>query len=73
MFCLFFVDGGEVNDLEDAKRADLGAFRKYFSACLDDGIYFAPSQYETGFLSMAHTESDIAETCEITAKALRSL
>jgi glutamate-1-semialdehyde 2,1-aminomutase len=73
MFCLFFVDGGEVYDLEDAKRADLGAFRKYFSACLDGGIYFAPSQYETGFLSMAHTESDIAETCEVAAKALRTL
>jgi glutamate-1-semialdehyde 2,1-aminomutase len=73
MFCLFFVDGGEINDLEDAKRADLGAFRQYFSACLDDGIYFAPSQFETGFLSMAHTESDIAETCEIAAKAIRAL
>ena len=73
MFCLFFVDGGEINDLEDAKRSDLSAFRKYFSACLDGGIYFAPSQYETGFLSMAHTESDIAETCEVAANALRSL
>ncbi len=73
MFCLFFVDGGEVNDLEDAKRADLNAFRKYFSACLDGGIYFAPSQFETGFLCMAHTESDIAETCEIAGRALRAL
>ena len=72
MFCLFFAEG-EIYDLEDAKRADLEAFRKYFSACLDGGIYFAPSQFETGFLSMAHTESDIAETCEVAANALRSL
>jgi len=73
MFCLFFVDGGEVSDLEDAKRADLNAFKSYFSNCLDGGIYFAPSQFETGFLCMAHTESDIEETCEIAANALRSL
>ncbi|MCL4166959.1 UNVERIFIED_CONTAM: hypothetical protein GTU68_029680, partial [Idotea baltica] len=70
---VFHRVGGEVNDLEDAKRADLDAFKRYFSTCLDGGIYFAPSQFETGFLCMAHTESDIEETCEITANALRQL
>ena len=73
MFCLFFVEDGEIQNLDDAKRSDLAAFRRYFSACLEEGIYFAPSQFETGFLSMAHTESDIAETCDIAAKAIRAL
>ena len=71
MFCLFFTEG-PVNDLEDAKGSDLKAFRDYFSKCLESGVYFAPSQFETGFLSVAHSEEDIARTSEVVKSALTS-
>ena len=69
MFCLFFTEG-PVNNLEDAKNSDLDAFRKFFSKCLNAGVYFAPSQFETGFISVAHTEEDISRTAEIVREAL---
>lgn len=72
MFCLFFT-GGEVHHLADAKRSDLAAFAKFFQACLDGGVYFAPSQFETGFISLAHSEEDLRCTGEIAAKALLAL
>ena len=72
MFCLFFTEN-EIRNLDDAKTADLEAFKKYFSACLDAGVYFAPSQFETGFISTAHTEADIATTAEVVAAALAGL
>lgn len=72
MFCLFFTDR-EIGNLEDAKTADLEAFKKYFSSCLENGVYFAPSQFETGFISTAHSEVDIAITTEVAAKALAGL
>ncbi|NOX99953.1 MAG: glutamate-1-semialdehyde 2,1-aminomutase [Verrucomicrobia bacterium] len=72
MFCLFFTEN-EIRNLEDAKTSDLEAFKKYFSACLENGVYFAPSQFETGFISTAHTEADIATTAEVAAAALAGM
>ena len=72
MFCLFFTET-PVRNLTDAKTSDIPAFRKFFHACLDDGVYFAPSQYETGFISLAHSPDDIARTAEVVSKALRGL
>ncbi len=72
MFCLFFTER-EVRNLDDAKTADLAAFRKFFHHCLDHGVYFAPSQFETGFLSLAHDRADLERTAEIAAAALSAL
>ncbi len=69
MFCLFFT-GGEVLNLADAQRSDRAAFARFFHGCLEGGVYFAPSQFETGFISLAHTEADIEETARVAAKAL---
>ena len=69
MFCLFFTPG-PVRNLADAQRSDRAAFARYFHACLDAGVYFAPSQFETGFISLAHTEADIEKTAGIAAEAL---
>jgi len=69
MFCLFFT-GGAVNNLNDAQRSDRAAFARYFHGCLDRGVYFAPSQFETGFLSLAHTEEDLEKTARIAAEVL---
>jgi glutamate-1-semialdehyde 2,1-aminomutase len=71
MFCLFFTPG-PVRNLDDARRADLPRFARFFHALLDSGIYIAPSQFETGFLSAAHTEQDIEETARRLRDALRA-
>ena len=69
MFCLFF-SGEPVFDLDSAKTSDRAAFARYFHACLDGGVYFAPSQFEAGFLSTAHTAADMAKTAEVATRAL---
>jgi len=70
MFCLFFTSG-EIWSLSDADRSDRGAFAKFFHRCREAGVYFAPSQFETGFLSLAHTQDDIARTAQVVVDALR--
>jgi glutamate-1-semialdehyde 2,1-aminomutase len=72
MFCLFFT-GHAVKNLETAKASDLDQFARFFHALLTRGIYIAPSQFETGFLSAAHTEDDIAQTAQAIRKALRAI
>jgi len=69
MFCLYFTPGPVLN-LADAKRADADAFRRYFHGCLERGVYFAPSPYEAGFLSVAHTAEDIETTAGVVAEVL---
>jgi glutamate-1-semialdehyde 2,1-aminomutase len=70
MFCLYFC-GEPVWNLGDAMRSDRGRFAKFFHTCLDAGVYFAPSQFEAGFLSTAHTSDDLARACEVSKAALR--
>ena len=69
MFCLFFTPG-PVLDLASAKSSDLKTFAKFFNGCLNRGVYFAPSQFETGFLSTAHSSADVMQTAEIVRAAL---
>jgi glutamate-1-semialdehyde 2,1-aminomutase len=69
MFCLFFT-GDPVVDLASAKRSDPEKFSRFFNACLERGVYFAPSQFETGFLSMAHTTEDVERTAAVIREAL---
>jgi glutamate-1-semialdehyde 2,1-aminomutase len=70
MFCLYFCEG-PVRNLAEAKKSDTAAFARYFHACLERGVYFAPSQYEAGFLSLAHTPEDVAETARVATEALK--
>jgi glutamate-1-semialdehyde 2,1-aminomutase len=70
MFSLFFTKG-PVRDLGDAKKCDTSKFAKFFHYCLDHGVYFPPSQFETGFISTAHTDEDIVRTVGVVAQALR--
>src|SRR3989440_9138799 len=72
MFCLFFAPGPIV-DLASAQRSDLKTFARFFHACLKRGIYFAPSQFETGFLSTAHLPEDVERTSRAMREALREL
>jgi glutamate-1-semialdehyde 2,1-aminomutase len=72
MFCLFFASGPIV-DLAGARRSDLKSFSKFFHGCLRRGVYFAPSQFETGFISTAHTVGDIERTGEVVRESLKEL
>jgi glutamate-1-semialdehyde 2,1-aminomutase len=72
MFCLFFAPGPIV-DLVGAKRSDLKMFARFFHACLERGVYFAPSQFETGFISTAHSAEDIERTGQVVRDVLSSL
>jgi glutamate-1-semialdehyde 2,1-aminomutase len=71
MFCAYFRDG-PVRNLADAKLSDTAAFGRWFSAMLDEGIFFAPSQFEAGFLCAAHTEADVEQTLKAADGALRA-
>ncbi len=72
MFCLFFTTQ-DVTDLATASTGDFAMFRHYFLSMLEQGIYVAPSPYETGFISTAHTEADIDATLKAMANALRGI
>src|SRR4029453_3981562 len=72
MFCLFFV-AGPIVDLTSAKRSDVKMFAKFFHACLKRGVYFAPSQFETGFISTARTRENIERTGAVMREALETL
>ena len=72
MFCLFFA-GAPVIDLASAQRSDLKTFTRFFHACLKRGVYFAPSQFETGFISTAHMTADIENTGAVVREVLEAL
>jgi glutamate-1-semialdehyde 2,1-aminomutase len=72
MFCLFFARGA-IADLASAQRSDLRMFAKFFHACLKRGVYFAPSQFETGFISTAHSQEDIERTGAVMREALAEI
>lgn len=68
MFWIFFTDQ-PVYDYASAQTSDVSAFNVYFHAMLEQGIYLAPSQFETGFMSAAHSDEDIERTIEAAGKA----
>jgi glutamate-1-semialdehyde 2,1-aminomutase len=72
MFCLFFA-AAPVVDLASAQRSDLKMFSKFFHGCLKRGVYFAPSQFETGFISTAHSPGDIERTGAVAHEVLTML
>lgn len=67
MYTLFFQPG-PVRNYEEARRSDTDTFSKFFHYLLERGIYVAPSQFETGFVSAAHTPEDIAYTKNVMAE-----
>lgn len=72
MFTLFF-SATPIHNFDDASACDVPTFRRYFAAMLQAGIYLAPSQFEAGFLSTAHTDEDIATTLRAGAAALQTV
>jgi len=72
MFCGYFTSQ-PVHNVADAMQSDRERFKKFFHGMLDAGVYLAPSQFEAGFLSTAHTAVDIEKTVGTAAKVLRTL
>jgi glutamate-1-semialdehyde 2,1-aminomutase len=70
MFCAYLTDR-PVHNLSDAMRSDRERFKKFFHGMLEQGIYLAPSQFEAGFISTAHTSDDIDKTVRAATSALK--
>jgi glutamate-1-semialdehyde 2,1-aminomutase len=72
VFTPFFC-AGPVTDYASAKQSDTAAFGRFFRAMLDRGVYLPPSQFETGFVSTAHSERDVEDTLRAASEAFASL
>jgi glutamate-1-semialdehyde 2,1-aminomutase len=72
MFGFFFAEG-PVYNYEDAKKSDLSKFSKFHRGMLEQGIYLAPSQFEAGFTSLAHSDADIEQTIAAAKSVMSSL
>jgi glutamate-1-semialdehyde 2,1-aminomutase len=70
MFCTYFTDR-DVFDYASAKDADTVKFGRFFREMLQRGVNIAPSQFEAGFISLAHTEEDIDKTIHAAYEAFR--
>jgi glutamate-1-semialdehyde 2,1-aminomutase len=73
MFTLFFTDLEKVTTYADVTTCDTDRFAKYFHLCLKSGINIAPSQFEAGFVSAAHSDEDIVLAIDANQKALAAL
>ena len=69
MFGFFFTEG-PVHNYEDAKKSDLMKFSRFHRGMLERGVYLAPSQFEAGFTSFAHTEADIDRTLAVAREVM---
>jgi glutamate-1-semialdehyde 2,1-aminomutase len=72
MFGMFFTDKA-VHSYDDAKQSDLAKFARFHRGMLERGVYLAPSQFEAGFTSLAHTEEDVKKTIEAAREAMSTL
>jgi glutamate-1-semialdehyde 2,1-aminomutase len=66
----FHFDVDKVEDFDDACAANAATFKKVFHACLDNGVYLAPSAFETLFIAHSHTYEQLDATIEAIAKGL---
>ena len=72
MFGLVFTDAGPVRSYAQVAAADVGRFTKFFHGMLAEGVYLAPSAFEAGFVSAAHSDDDLDETIAAASKVFRS-
>ncbi|MGH7997900.1 MAG: glutamate-1-semialdehyde 2,1-aminomutase [Brasilonema sp.] len=69
----FFFTNGPVHNYEDAKKSDTAKFGRFHRGMLERGIYLAPSQFEAGFTSIAHTEEDVEQTLKVARDVMSNL
>ena len=73
MYGLYFTEAESVETFDDSTACDGDRFNKFFHGMLDKGVYLAPSSFEAGFVSIAHSENDIADTIEKAAEVMLTL
>ncbi|OBU06289.1 glutamate-1-semialdehyde 2,1-aminomutase [Morganella psychrotolerans] len=73
MFGIFFTDSPTVTCYQDVMNCDVERFKKFFHLMLEKGIYLAPSAFEAGFMSVAHSDEDIRKTIDAAAYAFSKL
>lgn len=73
MFGLFFTDNEEVKCFADVMACDVERFNKFFHGMLDNGVYLAPSAFEAGFVSAAHSDDDIQQTIDAAGRVFKTL
>lgn len=73
MFGLYFTATDAIHYFREVMACDVDAFRRFFHGMLREGVYLAPSAYEAGFISMAHSPADMQQTVDIAAKVFASL
>lgn len=73
MFGLFFTEADNVTDFQQATQCDVERFKKFYHGMLNEGIYLAPSAYEAGFVSSAHTTEDLQKTIDAAEKVFSTL
>ncbi|NEZ04251.1 glutamate-1-semialdehyde 2,1-aminomutase [Wenzhouxiangella sp. XN201] len=73
MFGIFFTDAAEVSNFEQAAACNIEQFKTFFTEMLKGGIYLAPSAFEAGFVSSAHTAADITETVACASEVLKKM
>ena len=73
MFGLFFTEQTEVTSFQEVMKCDAAKFNRFFHLMLEQGIYLAPSAFEAGFMSLAHSDEDIEATLQAADKAFSAL
>ncbi len=73
MFGLFFTSERSVDRYSKVMACDVDRFKHFFHGMLDEGVYFAPSAFEAGFMSAAHTTADIDATVAAAARVFKAL
>ncbi|MEL0630059.1 glutamate-1-semialdehyde 2,1-aminomutase [Psychromonas aquatilis] len=73
MYGLFFTDAAKVTNFKEVCECDTDKFKKFFHFMLEEGVYLAPSAFEAGFLSLAHSDQDINDTIAAAKKAFSQL
>jgi glutamate-1-semialdehyde 2,1-aminomutase len=73
MFGLFFNGDKTISRFAQVMACDVDRFKRFFHAMLDHGVYLAPSAFEAGFVSAAHSENDIAETLDAASAVFKTL
>ena len=69
----FFFSEKEIHNNKEAGEVNFSHFQNFFNTCLSRGVYFAPSSYEAGFVSLAHNNEDINNTLDIVNQTFKSL
>ncbi|ROR05069.1 glutamate-1-semialdehyde 2,1-aminomutase [Erwinia sp. JUb26] len=73
MFGLFFTDAKTVTSYADVTKCDVERFKRFFHLMLEEGVYLAPSAFEAGFMSLAHSKEDIERTVSAARRSFAKL